>query len=140
MLHHVQGRRGQVRHGVRPLLARSLASFHFVYHGVVSPLWTPHNSKESPCSRLPFHALIGLFPPLLGCAGAVRCAPIDNLYKDTSVGSDGIHPVLLKSCKNRLAHPILLIFTRSLNIRQVPSAWKSSHIIPYSRKACTQTL
>ena len=65
---------------------------------------------------------------------------INNLDKDTSMGPDGIHPMVLKSCQNHLAYPIYLIFMKSLNTGQVPSAWKSSNIVPIYRKVCIQTL
>lgn len=59
---------------------------------------------------------------------------IDNLDNNTSMGPDGIHPLVLKSCQYHLAYPLHLIFTKLLNTGQVPSAWKSSNIVPIFRK------
>lgn len=59
---------------------------------------------------------------------------IDNLDKDTSMGPVGIHPLALKTCQNYLAYPIFLIYTKMLNTGQVPSASKSSNIVPIFKK------
>ena len=51
----------------------------------------------------------------------------------SSMGPDGLHPMLLKSCPS-LSAPVYLIFQRSLSDGVVPMDWKHSQIVPIFKK------
>ena len=57
------------------------------------------------------------------------------LAEDKSPGPDGIHPLLLKTCAQSLARPLAIIFQKSYDSGQVPTDWKTAHIIPIYKKA-----
>ena len=56
------------------------------------------------------------------------------LDSNTAMGPDGIHPLVLKNCAKQLAHPLSIIFNRSLGEGLVPNAWKRSVVIPIFKK------
>ena len=51
----------------------------------------------------------------------------------TSMGPDGLHPMLLKSCPS-LSYPIYKIFKCSLNEGRLPDEWKISEVVPIFKK------
>lgn len=55
------------------------------------------------------------------------------LDPNTSMGPDGVHPNLLKSCPS-LSFPIYLIYQKSLATSQLPKEWKRSNIVPIFKK------
>ena len=61
-----------------------------------------------------------------------------SLDTNSSMGPDGIHPLLLRECAKNLAYPLYLIFTKSLQTSTVPLAWKQSLIIPIFKKGTRQ--
>ena len=65
--------------------------------------------------------------------GAVKTV-LKGLDPTSSMGPDGIHPLLLKSCRESIALPLLLLFSRSLSERIVPGPWKNSNITPIYKK------
>ena len=50
-------------------------------------------------------------------------------------GPDGLKGQVLKSCAEQLAEPFVEIFSTSINNHDIPSAWKSSIIIPVPKIA-----
>ena len=56
-----------------------------------------------------------------------------SLDVNSSMGPDGVHPCLLKSCPS-LAEPIYRIFVRSLENGKIPLCWKFSEIVPLFKK------
>lgn len=61
----------------------------------------------------------------------------DEVYRELStldiskgVGLDGIHPILLKTCAESLTKVICAIFNKSIELGEVPKAWKVMKIIP----------
>ena len=57
-----------------------------------------------------------------------------QLDTDSSMGPDGVHPMLLKSCANYLTLPLALIFSKSMDSGAIPVEWKKSHIVPLFKK------
>ena len=53
---------------------------------------------------------------------------------NSSMGSDGIHPMLLKECASVLAEPLATIFNKSIKDGCVPSRWKTSIVTPIFKK------
>ena len=60
-------------------------------------------------------------------------ARLSSLDVNSSMGPDGLHPCLLKSCPN-LAIPLYTIFRKSVSQGKLPLLWKSSQIIPLFKK------
>ena len=58
---------------------------------------------------------------------------LSSLDVETSMGPDGLHPRLLKSC-NSLAYPLYLICQKSLQCGNLPAQWKVSTVIPLFKK------
>ena len=54
----------------------------------------------------------------------------ENVNTKKACGPDGLEGRVLKSCAKQLVEPFLDIFSTSLNNHVIPSAWKSSNIIP----------
>ena len=52
---------------------------------------------------------------------------------NSSMGPDGLHPCLLKSCPS-LISPIFMIFDMSLRLGRLPQRWKLSEIVPLFKK------
>lgn len=59
---------------------------------------------------------------------------LQNLDGSSAMGPDGIHPQLLKSCAAEVAHPLHVIFCRSLREGVVPPDWKASAVVPIFKK------
>jgi len=53
-----------------------------------------------------------------------------RLREDTSLGPDGIHLLLLKSCAEFAAEPLSLIFQAAFESRVVPKDWKTALVTP----------
>ena len=62
------------------------------------------------------------------------CELLDGLDGSSSMGPDGLHPLLLKSCSDNLAYPLHQIFTASLHSGRLPQLWKDSKVIPIFKK------
>ena len=61
-------------------------------------------------------------------------AVLNNLDPNSSMGPDGLHPQLLKSCSETLAYPLHKIFQISLKEGSLPQEWKTSIVIPIFKK------
>ena len=59
---------------------------------------------------------------------------IDDIKLNAAAGPDGIPPCVLKNCKESLAKPFYLIWSRSLESSAVPSCYKASYIAPLHKK------
>ena len=59
---------------------------------------------------------------------------LHNLKPNKSPGPDEIHPRLLKELARELAHPMTLLFYKSLSDGAVPSAWKIAEESPIFKK------
>jgi hypothetical protein len=57
-------------------------------------------------------------------------AVLSALDANSSMGPDGLHPCLLKSCATSLAYPLWSIFNQSLNQGCLPVLWKQSLVVP----------
>ena len=64
---------------------------------------------------------------------------IDDIKSDAAAGPDGIPVILLKSCKDTLARPIFLLWSRSFEDGLVPAYYKSSNICPLYKKGSHAT-
>lgn len=63
---------------------------------------------------------------------------IEALDPNSSMGPDGIHPNLLKSCP-AVVLPLFLIFQKSLLTGKLPKEWKKSTIVPIFKKGSRHT-
>ena len=54
---------------------------------------------------------------------------------DSSLGPDGLHPLLFVNCADVLAEPLSIIFQESYNSDSLPPDWNTANIVPISRKA-----
>ena len=63
----------------------------------------------------------------------VVCA-IDDIKADAAPGPDGIPTILLKMCKNALARPIHILWTKSFDAGEVPTFYKNSLVCPLYKK------
>ena len=59
---------------------------------------------------------------------------LSQVDENSSVGPDGIHPMILKNCASELAEPLTIIFNKSLQEGSVPSQWKSAVVTPIFKK------
>ena len=55
---------------------------------------------------------------------------LSSLNPNKAPGPDCVHPQLLKNCASSLAHPLFLLYTRSLNSGKIPEEWKRANIMP----------
>jgi hypothetical protein len=55
---------------------------------------------------------------------------LSALDPSSSMGPDGVHPYLLKSCAKELSIPLSIIFGKSMNTGTIPGLWSSSSVIP----------
>lgn len=46
------------------------------------------------------------------------------------VGLDGVHPILLKNCASTIAGAVCALLNKSIELGEVPKAWKKMKIIP----------
>ena len=56
------------------------------------------------------------------------------LDTNSSMGPDGLHPHLLRSCSEALAYPLYTIFCKSLAEGSLPAEWKTSLVVPIFKK------
>ena len=66
-------------------------------------------------------------------ANDVMCK-LNNLDPNKSQGPDKLHPQILKSVKEEIAEPLSKIFNKSLQVGQVPAAWKEANVTPIFKK------
>ena len=59
---------------------------------------------------------------------------LSALDPTSSMGPDGFHPLMLKSCSESISLPLYLLFTRSLSVMIVPRPWKLSNVVPIFKK------
>ena len=59
---------------------------------------------------------------------------IKSLDASKSPGPDNIHPRVLKETADVIAHPLHLIFKRSLNAGLLPDTWKIANVSPIFKK------
>ena len=57
-----------------------------------------------------------------------------ELKTSASPGPDGIPAIVLKRCSSTLVHPIKLLLTKSIEEKNVPYFYKSSHVCPLFKK------
>lgn len=63
------------------------------------------------------------------------------LDTSSSMGPDGFHPYLLKSCAEEISFPLWLIFQKSMRTGLVPEIWSKSVVVPiFKAKAHTDPL
>ena len=63
------------------------------------------------------------------------------LDPSSSMGPDGLHPYLLRSCAAELALPLCLIYQKSLRTGAVPEVWGESLVVPiFKAKSHTDPL
>ena len=60
---------------------------------------------------------------------------IGSINGNSSPGSDGIHPKLLKELSPELCHPLQLIMNNSLQTGTLPSLWTESIVVPIFKKS-----
>ena len=59
---------------------------------------------------------------------------LKNLKPNKSPGIDGIHPRVLIETAEQVAHPITLIFKKSIDAGELPSHWLQALITPIFKK------
>ena len=59
---------------------------------------------------------------------------LSALDTNSSMGPDGLHPHLLRSCSEALAYPLYTIFCKSLAEGSLPAEWKTSLVVPIFKK------
>ena len=65
---------------------------------------------------------------------------LSNLKPDEAAGPDSIKPVVLKQLKMEIAPVVCLLFEKTLQTGQLPSAWKKKRkSVPYSKRVTKQT-
>ncbi|KAK7909414.1 hypothetical protein WMY93_014098 [Mugilogobius chulae] len=74
----------------------------------------------------------GFSPPVI-TVGQVR-SELRRLHPRKAAGPDGVCPRLLKACADELGEPLQHVFNLSLQLRRVPSLWKTSCIVPVPKK------
>ena len=60
---------------------------------------------------------------------------LQGLAEENSPGLDEVHPLLLKAYAQSLTGPLAIIFHKSYESGQIPSNWKTAHIIPIYKNA-----
>ena len=58
---------------------------------------------------------------------------LSRIDVNSSMGPDGVHPRILKNCPS-IAYPLHLLFTNSVTLGSLPSAWKVSEVVPIFKK------
>jgi len=59
---------------------------------------------------------------------------LDSLRMDKSPGPDELLPRLLSEVKEEIAHPLYVLFRRSLDESSVPTEWKRANVCPIFKK------
>ena len=59
---------------------------------------------------------------------------LKELKPDKSPGPDELHPAFLKELHKELSKPLSIIFTKSLNVRDVPKDWKIANVSAIFKK------
>ena len=59
---------------------------------------------------------------------------LQNLKPDKAQGLDGMHPRVLKELNTELAILLFILFRKTLEYEQIPTAWKEGQIIPIFKK------
>ena len=57
-----------------------------------------------------------------------------DLQTDKAPGAYGVHPRLLKEAAVQVAYPLAIIFQQSIDQTKVPQQWRTTNIIPISKK------
>jgi len=55
---------------------------------------------------------------------------LSKLNINKSEGPDLIHPRIIYEIRHEIAHPLTVIFNRSLVTQQIPEIWKCANITP----------
>ena len=59
---------------------------------------------------------------------------LQHLKLDKAAGNDSLSPRLLKNISSEIAHPIAMIFRKSLDTGHVPRDWRTANITPLFKK------
>ena len=59
---------------------------------------------------------------------------LQKLKSDKAQVLDGMHPRVLKELNTELAIPLFILFRKTLEYEQIPTAWKEGQIIPIFKK------
>lgn len=89
--------------------------------------------SATPSNPAPHQEFEGPFEIPYLSTDIVRSALL-RVDESSSVGPDGIHPMLLRQCATQLAQPLTVIFNKSIQESLVPKRWKSSVITPIYKK------
>ena len=90
-------------------------------------------NRVSPTNPAPHQSYEGRISDVVITVDTIKSA-LANLDGNSAMGPDGLHPYFLKSCSSELAHPLSIIFNRSLREGVVPEQWKQSTVIPTFKK------
>ena len=108
--------------------AASMAELFAVSFASVYTTATPSNSNTFPHQ---------LFNGTLSEANITReCvhSALRDLDSNSAMGPDNMHPHVLKTCADELAHPLQIIYLRSLREGRLHVGWKSSLVKPIFKK------
>ena len=94
-------------------------------------------SSQASNASSPHQTFDGFLDSILITLQAIK-NKLKALDLNSSMGPDGIHPNLLKSCP-AIALPLFLIFRKSLSMGKLPEEWKKSTIIPIFKKGSRYT-
>jgi hypothetical protein len=81
----------------------------------------------------------GVYDPITVTVDDV-CRVMKTLNVNKAAGPDCIRPKVLKICAEQLCHVFHTLFSMSLSLCKVPSAWKSSCIVPVPKKTIVTCL
>ena len=54
--------------------------------------------------------------------------------KFKSPGPDGVYPRVIKKCKEVVSQPLVNIFRKSVDLKEVPSMWRQANVVPILRR------